>query len=187
MNTATRRLGMACTAIVLATALTACRGAATIKLAVTYTEQDALKAKLGNTLRMLEGGHSLTPLESQGVFKAALEPEGDSGRLVFCFPGQGTHYIGMGRHLYDSHPIFRTTVDDVATAVRQRFDFDLIGHIYGDPEDAAIRQRLGTLVGAQTALGEETFNSAWEQGKAMDLNEALAYALEVMEAVQSPD
>ena len=41
-----------------------------------------------------------------------------------------------------------------------------------------------TIEEAQTALGEETFTTAWEEGKAMDLKEALAYALEVVEEIQ---
>jgi tetratricopeptide (TPR) repeat protein len=41
-----------------------------------------------------------------------------------------------------------------------------------------------TIEETRTALDEESFTSAWEQGRAMDLNEALVYALEVMEEVQ---
>ena len=41
-----------------------------------------------------------------------------------------------------------------------------------------------TIEDTRNALDEATFTSAWEAGKAMDLNEALAYALEVVEKIQ---
>jgi tetratricopeptide (TPR) repeat protein len=44
-----------------------------------------------------------------------------------------------------------------------------------------------TIQDTRTALDKKTFTTAWEEGKAMNLNEALAYALEVMEEIQSPD
>ncbi|MCU0662418.1 MAG: acyltransferase domain-containing protein [Myxococcota bacterium] len=122
------------------------------RLTATFQNQDELKTKLGNALRMLQGGHSTKPLESQGVFTAAVSPTGKTDKLVFCFPGQGTHYIGMGRFLYDRHAGFRSVVDTVGDFAKKTFNFDLLAHIYGDPEDKDISKRLGTLVGAQCAL-----------------------------------
>ncbi|MBW2277464.1 MAG: acyltransferase domain-containing protein, partial [Deltaproteobacteria bacterium] len=123
------------------------------RLAVTFETQDALRTKLGTALKMIEGGHALDPLESQGVFAARVAAAGvEREKLAFCFPGQGTHYITMARHLYDGHEGFRAVVDQVSRMVIEAFDFDLTAHIYGDPEDEEIKQRLGTLVGAQTAL-----------------------------------
>jgi hypothetical protein len=42
-----------------------------------------------------------------------------------------------------------------------------------------------TIEDIRNALDEETFTTAWEAGKAMDLNEALAYALQVVEEIQT--
>jgi tetratricopeptide (TPR) repeat protein len=42
-----------------------------------------------------------------------------------------------------------------------------------------------TIDDTRTALDEATFTTAWEEGKAMDLNEALAYALQVVEEIQT--
>jgi tetratricopeptide (TPR) repeat protein len=41
-----------------------------------------------------------------------------------------------------------------------------------------------TIDDTRNALEEGIFTTAWEAGKAMDLNQALVYALEVMEAIQ---
>jgi malonyl CoA-acyl carrier protein transacylase/NAD(P)-dependent dehydrogenase (short-subunit alcohol dehydrogenase family) len=123
------------------------------RLAVTFEDQAGLKAKLGSTLKMLEGGHPLEPLESQGVFAAPIPAPGEErGKLAFCFPGQGTHYITMGRQLYETDDGFRRVIDEVHDLAASAFDFDLKGSIYGDPEDEEIKQRLATLVGAQTSL-----------------------------------
>ncbi|MCK9464135.1 MAG: acyltransferase domain-containing protein, partial [Proteobacteria bacterium] len=123
----------------------------TSRLAVTFDSQKALRAKLGAAIKMLAAGGALKPLESQGVFAAPASEEG-SDKLAFCFPGQGTHYVGMGRVFYDRVPVFRDVVDGVHDLAKKAFDFDLKGHIYGDENDEGIQQRLGTLVGAQTAL-----------------------------------
>ena len=120
------------------------------RMTVTFDSPGSLRSKLTSVLKMLEGGHGLTPLESQGVFVASVK-DNDS-RLAFCLPGQGVHYISMGKFLYDSEPVFKEVVDAVHQASMDEFNFDLLGHIYGDEEDAQIRKNLGTLVGAQTSL-----------------------------------
>ncbi len=122
------------------------------RLAVTFQDQAELKDKLSKALKMLQGGHTLKPLESQGVFAAQVAHDDKPEKLAFCFPGQGTHYITMGRHLYEGNPAFRNVLDNWQTLVEGKLGFDLLGHIYGDENDKSIAKNLGTLVGAQTAL-----------------------------------
>jgi len=125
--------------------------AATLRMAATFENEGDLRNKLNGVLRMLAAGHNLRVLESQGIYLAKTSPGSRPERLAFCFPGQGVHYIGMGRHLYEQNPIFRKTVDRVHAAAKKTFKFDLLGHIYG-PDDPEARKGLGTLVGGQTAL-----------------------------------
>jgi mycoketide-CoA synthase len=40
------------------------------------------------------------------------------GKTVFVLPGQGGQYPGMGRELYEHHPVFADTVDDCDAALR---------------------------------------------------------------------
>ena len=122
------------------------------KLAVTYRSQDRLRSKLERTQMMLKSGRGLGPLESQGVYAAAVAPGAPPDRLAFSFPGQGVQYIGMGQHLYDRDPVFRAVVDQVQDLAKKVFDFDLMGHIYGDIDDPEIKKNLGTLVGAQISV-----------------------------------
>ncbi|MBN2718614.1 MAG: acyltransferase domain-containing protein, partial [Deltaproteobacteria bacterium] len=120
------------------------------RMTITFDTPATLRNKLSSVLKMLEGGHGLTPLESQGVFVSSMKD--NQSRLAFCLPGQGVHYISMGKFLYDSEPVFREVVDAVHQAAMDEFNFDLLGHIYGAEDDEQINKNLGTLVGAQTSL-----------------------------------
>jgi len=127
-------------------------GTGSLRLAASYQDKPELKRRVEAVVRMLDGGHDLSPLESQGVFVAERLPGEAPRKLAFCFPGQGVHYISMGRHLYDSNAVFRDAVDQVDALAREAFGFDLLAHIYGPEGDPGIEQALGTLVGAQTSL-----------------------------------
>jgi malonyl CoA-acyl carrier protein transacylase len=68
-------------------------------------------------------------LAQQGIF---ISP-GDSPvpKLAFVFPGQGTHYGGMGRSLYESFPVIKEWMDRAAAAA----DFDLLHLLFHDREE----------------------------------------------------
>jgi phthiocerol/phenolphthiocerol synthesis type-I polyketide synthase C len=51
---------------------------------------------------------------------------GSRGRTLFVFPGQGAQWAGMGRDLYQGHPVFREQVDACARALAPYTEFDLV-------------------------------------------------------------
>jgi len=53
---------------------------------------------------------------------------------VFMFPGQGTQYLGMGRDLYDSEPVFRAEMDNCADILAPLLGHDLRSLIWPAPE-----------------------------------------------------
>src|SRR5208337_4391258 len=71
----------------------------------------------------------LRSLAQQGVFMGAEDLP--ALPLALVFPGQGTHYGGMGRDLYESFPVIREWMDRAAAAA----DFDLLHLLFHDREE----------------------------------------------------
>ncbi|HSY40362.1 MAG TPA: acyltransferase domain-containing protein, partial [Polyangia bacterium] len=82
---------------------------------------------------------------------AARTVERTGVATAFVFPGQGTQYVGMGRGLHATEPVFRAAFDRVAEIVRPRIGRDLRDVCFGDgagssePDAAsALRQTVFT-------------------------------------------
>ncbi|MEU4744903.1 beta-ketoacyl synthase N-terminal-like domain-containing protein, partial [Actinosynnema sp. NPDC023658] len=60
---------------------------------------------------------------------------GSVGRTVFVFPGQGAQWVGMGRELYASEPVFRDAVDACERALSPYVDWSLVEVLNGGDLD----------------------------------------------------
>lgn len=90
---------------------------------------------------------SLPPLRSVTRHTSGRQPE-----IVFMFPGQGSQYVNMGKTLYDSEPIFRSTVDRCAEILQPLLGLDIREIMYVDAETADAADMLRQTQFAQPAL-----------------------------------
>jgi acyl transferase domain-containing protein len=74
----------------------------------------------------------LDQLASFSDDKASAEPFPTTPRVAFVFPGQGAQYGGMGAELYESHPVFRESIDRCARALEPALDIELKELLFGD-------------------------------------------------------
>ena len=56
-------------------------------------------------------------------------------RVAFLFPGQGSQYINMGKHLYAHEPVFRQLVDQCSEMLQPILQLDLRNVLYPSPKE----------------------------------------------------
>ncbi|WP_151483278.1 type I polyketide synthase [Streptomyces albicerus] len=79
---------------------------------------------------LLSGLASLSDgAESAAVVRGAA---GELGGTVFMFPGQGSQWVGMGRQLYDTFPVFAQSLDACAAALAEWVDWSLLDVVRGE-------------------------------------------------------
>jgi acyl transferase domain-containing protein/acyl carrier protein len=79
--------------------------------------------------------------------------EASTRPVVFLFPGQGAQYVGMGRGLYETEPVFRKHVDECCERLVPSLGFDLREILYASEarSEEAGQKLLQTSI-AQPAL-----------------------------------
>ncbi|MFE6826692.1 SDR family NAD(P)-dependent oxidoreductase [Streptomyces sp. NPDC057690] len=71
-----------------------------------------------------EGGPDLVAGSASG--------SGVPGKVVWVFPGQGSQWVGMGRELLDSSPVFAERIAECAAALERWVDWSLVKVLRGE-------------------------------------------------------
>ncbi|MFI8082349.1 type I polyketide synthase [Kitasatospora sp. NPDC086009] len=74
-----------------------------------------------------------------------------AGKLVLVFPGQGSQWVGMGRELLDSSPVFAERVAECAAALERWVDWSLEEVLRGEAP-AELLERVDVLQPASFAV-----------------------------------
>ncbi|WP_019030558.1 type I polyketide synthase, partial [Salinispora arenicola] len=73
------------------------------------------------------------------------------GKVVWVFPGQGTQWVGMGRELLDSSPVFAERITECAAALEPWVDWSLVDVLRGHA-DPGLMDRVDVVQPATFAV-----------------------------------
>jgi acyl transferase domain-containing protein/acyl carrier protein/short-subunit dehydrogenase len=93
------------------------------------------------------------PIETmvEGYFLGSIPP-----KIAFVFPGQGSQWLGMGKELYASQPIFKKAIDECEIAFNKYVKWKLTHELFGAENDAltSIDVVQPALVAVEIALAK---------------------------------
>jgi malonyl CoA-acyl carrier protein transacylase len=94
----------------------------------------AIIADSKTQLREQLNAFSTENLFQERRFRGVLKSNHKPPKIAFLFTGQGSQYVGMGQELYETHPIFRQTLERCDDILRPFLETPLLKVLYGNDE-----------------------------------------------------
>jgi acyl transferase domain-containing protein len=95
------------------------------RLAVVAGSLEELRKQLQT---FIEGEHSVAVTTGQVINK--------TNKIAFLFTGQGSQYIGMGKELYETQPVFKKTLDHCAEILSAHLEKPLLEVVFAQDSDS---------------------------------------------------
>lgn len=111
------------------------------RLAVVARDAEQAAQRLGDFLVGED-----TPSLIQGTHEG-----GDPPKIAFLFTGQGAQYVGMGRQLYETQPVFRAALDRCDAILRAHLNESLLDILY-PPAGSETGEKIDQTAITQPAL-----------------------------------
>jgi len=101
------------------------------RLALSATSYEDLKEKLDSFL---------ASNSKAGLAKVEQKPTSRQRKLVFVFSGQGSHWLGMGKELYQSEPVFATTLQECNRLIAEIAGWSLLEELNAPLETSRLNE-----------------------------------------------
>jgi len=115
-----------------------------------YTHRLAIAAanldKLGEQLAAFRAGQA-----GNGWWKGQMTGS-DLPPVVFLFTGHGSHYVNMGRQLYETEPVFRQVMDRCDEFLRPHLEQPLLSVLYPQAESENQPSKIDDMTYGQPAM-----------------------------------
>ncbi len=111
-------------------------------LAVVARDAEAFHSCLERARRALADPDRTEYSNAQGVYYGE-QPAGATPKVAFLFPGQGSHYLGMGGDLPDAFPFLLNTFEDVDRLARRWTGVSVLNTLFPEPD--ATEEERGRL------------------------------------------
>jgi acyl transferase domain-containing protein/NADPH:quinone reductase-like Zn-dependent oxidoreductase/NAD(P)-dependent dehydrogenase (short-subunit alcohol dehydrogenase family)/acyl carrier protein len=101
-----------------------------------------------NAAELLEGLEAFAKGQESPFVSAGAVEDGRKPKIAFVFPGQGSQWLGMGRELLRTSPVFRRSMEEIDEAIKRETGWSALEQL----EDPSLEERLARIDVVQPSL-----------------------------------